>query len=173
MGTAGIGKTPVGGIGQHRRGGRLGGRIDRVSALAVLGRRLRSALLMLLAATAVLSFFLGDSTQAVIIGVILVASVGLGFVNEYRAERTAARLHSSVRHTAAVRRDGRFATVDVGTLVPGAVIRLALGEVVPADVRLIETSDTRQLDRSGALEPLESTSRWIAGETVETYPTGL
>ncbi|HEY6576018.1 MAG TPA: HAD-IC family P-type ATPase, partial [Mycobacterium sp.] len=115
-------------------------RTHKVSALAVLGRQLRSALLLLLAATAVLSFFLGDSTQAVIIGVILLASIGLGFFNEYRAERTAAQLHSSLRHTALVRRDGRFGTVDVTGLVPGDVVRLALGEVVPADVRLIEVS---------------------------------
>ena len=75
---------------------------------AVLGRQLRNAVLILLAATAVVSFFLGDSTQAIIIGVILVASIGLGFVNEYRAERAAAALHSRVRHTAVVRRDGQF-----------------------------------------------------------------
>ncbi|WAC94471.1 magnesium-translocating P-type ATPase [Mycobacterium sp. Aquia_213] len=115
-------------------------RTHRVSAIAVLGRQLRSAVLGLLAATAVLSFFLGDSKQAIIIGVILAASIGLGFVNEYRAERASAALHSGVHHTVAVRRDGRFTTVDVTVLVPGDVIRLALGEVVPADVRLIEVN---------------------------------
>jgi len=115
-------------------------RSHEVSALAVLGRQLRSALLLLLAGTAVLSYFLGDSTQAVIIGVILVASVGLGFTNEYRAERVAAHLHSSLRHTAMVRRDGRYQTVDVAEIVPGDVIRLAMGEVVPADVRLMDVS---------------------------------
>lgn len=115
-------------------------RTHRVSALAVLGRQLRSALLVLLAATAALSFFLGESSQAIIIGVILVASVGLGFFNEYRAERTAAQLHSTLRHTAVVCRDGLFTTVDVTALVPGDVVRLALGEVVPADLRLIGVS---------------------------------
>ena len=64
----------------------------------------------------------------------------MGFVNEYRAERTAAALHSRVRHTAVVRRDGAFAKIDVTDLVPGDVIRLTLGEVVPADVRLIDVS---------------------------------
>ena len=83
-------------------------RTHRVSAIAVLGRQLRSAVLGLLAATAVVSFFLGDSTQAIIIGVILVASIGLGFVNEYRAERASAALHSRVHHTAVVRRDGQL-----------------------------------------------------------------
>jgi Mg2+-importing ATPase len=73
-------------------------RTHQVSAIAVLGRQLRSAVLGLLAVTAVLSFFLGDSKQAIIIGIILAASIGLGFVNEYRAERASAALHSGV-HT--------------------------------------------------------------------------
>ena len=115
-------------------------RTHRVSALAVLGRQLRSALLGLLAATATLSFFLGEPTQAVIIGVILLASVGLGFVNEYRAERAAAELHSTLRHTTRVRRDGGFLKVDVTELVRGDIVKLTLGEVVPADLRLLQAS---------------------------------
>jgi Mg2+-importing ATPase len=112
-------------------------RTHRVSAWAVLRRQLNNAVLALLAATAVLSFFLGDSTQAVIIGVILAVSIGLGFLNEYRAERATAALHSSVRHNALVRRDGHYVKLDVNELVPGDVIQLALGELVPADVRLV------------------------------------
>jgi Mg2+-importing ATPase len=115
-------------------------RTHRVSAIAVLRRQLRSALLLLLAATAVLSFFLGDATQASIIGAILLASIALGFVNEYRAERATAALHSSVHHSALVRRDGHVIEVDVADLVIGDVIQLALGEAVPADVRLIEAT---------------------------------
>jgi Mg2+-importing ATPase len=115
-------------------------RTHRVSAITVLGRQLRSALLGLLAATAALSFFLGDSTQASIIGAILVASITLGFVNEYRAERATAALHSGVHHTALVRRDRRFVEVDVVDLVLGDVIRLTLGEAVPADIRLIDAT---------------------------------
>ena len=87
-----------------------------------------------------MSYFLGDSKQAIIIGIILAASIGLGFVNEYRAERASAALHSGVHHTAVVCRDGHFTKVDVSALVPGDVIRLALGEAVPADVRLIEVN---------------------------------
>ena len=115
-------------------------RTHHVNALAVLGRQLRSAVLILLAATAVVSYFLGDSLQAIIIGIILAASIGLGFVNEYRAERAAAALHSGVRHAAFARRDGAFIAIDVTELVPGDVIRLSLGEAVPADLRLIEVT---------------------------------
>ncbi|MGY4711699.1 magnesium-translocating P-type ATPase [Mycolicibacterium sp. CBM1] len=112
-------------------------RTHRVSAWAVLRRQLNNAVLALLAVTAVLSYFLGDSTQAVIIGLILAVSVGLGFLNEYRAERASAALHSSVRHTCVVRRDGSYVKLDVNELVPGDVIELALGELVPADVRVL------------------------------------
>ncbi|WP_156349735.1 HAD-IC family P-type ATPase, partial [Mycobacterium sp. UM_3] len=115
-------------------------RTHHVNVLAVLGRQLRNAVLILLAGTAVVSYFLGDSMQAVIIGIILVASVGLGFINEYRAERAAADLHASVHHNAVVRRDGQFVSLAVTALVPGDVIRLSLGEAVPADVRLIEVN---------------------------------
>ncbi|BBZ73801.1 magnesium-translocating P-type ATPase [Mycobacterium paraseoulense] len=115
-------------------------RTHRVNVFAVLGRQLRNAVLILLAGTAVVSYFLGDSMQAVIIGIILAASIGLGFINEYRAERAAADLHASVHHNAVVRRDGKFVSLAVTALVPGDVIRLSLGEAVPADIRLIEVN---------------------------------
>lgn len=115
-------------------------RTHHVSAVAVLARQCNNAVLGLLAVTAVLSFFLGDRTQAVIIGVILLISVVLGFVNEYRAEKATAALHSRVRHDAVVRRDGRLVTVDVNALVPGDSVQLELGQIVPADMRLLETS---------------------------------
>jgi Mg2+-importing ATPase len=115
-------------------------RTHHVSAWAVLARQFRNAVLILLIVTAIASYFLGDRTDAVIIGVILAASVGLGFVNEYRAEKAAASLQSQVHHTAVVRRDGTFVEVDVTNLVCGDVIRLSLGQAVPADVRLIETT---------------------------------
>jgi len=115
-------------------------RSHQVHAWSVLGRQLRSALLVLLVVTATISFFLGDRTDAVIIGLILAASVGLGFVNEYRAERAALALHSEIRHTVTVIRDSEPTEVDVFDLVPGDVVRLRLGEVVPADVRLVDAN---------------------------------
>ena len=112
-------------------------RSHRARALPVLGRQLRSPLLILLAVTALASFFVGERSDALIIGVILLASVGLGFVNEYRAEKAAEALHSQVRHRCIVLRDGHPQSVDVTQLVPGDVVDLQLGEVVPADLRLL------------------------------------
>jgi Mg2+-importing ATPase len=144
-------------------------RTHRVSAVAVLIRQLRSALLLLLAATAVMSFFLGDPTQAVIIGVILLASIGLSFVNEYRAERATAQLHSQVHHFALVRRDGQFVKDSVTHLVPGDVVRLTLGEVVPADIRL---SDVDGLECNESILSGESTPAQKSTDT-DHDPRGL
>lgn len=106
----------------------------------ILGRQLRSPVLILLAVTATVSFFLGQRTDTVVIGVILLASVGMGFVNEYRAARATDALHSRVTHRTVVVRTGHPAQVDVTALVPGDLVRLGLGEVVPADLRLLYTT---------------------------------
>jgi len=112
----------------------------RARAWPVLMSQLRSPLLLLLAVTAVASAFLGQGSDAVIIGVILAASVGLGFVNEYKAAKTAEALHSSIHHRCVVLRDGHPRTIDVTGLVPGDVVDLQLGQVVPADLRLLSVA---------------------------------
>lgn len=111
----------------------------RAQPWRVLGRQLKSPILILLFVTAVVSTFLGESANAIIIAVILAVSVGLGFVNEFRAEKAADALHTQVRHRAIVLRDGEAAQVDVADLVPGDVVRLSTGTVVAADMRLLET----------------------------------
>ena len=85
----------------------------RARILPVLWHQLRSPLLGLLLLAATASFFVGQRTDAVIIGLIVALSVGLGLVNEYRADKAAERLHSQIVHRATVRRDGRPEAVDV------------------------------------------------------------
>jgi Mg2+-importing ATPase len=109
----------------------------RARLLPVLWHQLRSPLLGLLLSAAIVSYFVGERDGAVIIGVIVALSVGLGFVNEYRAEKAAEALHSQISHQTVVIRDGRPITVDVTTLVPGDLIELRLGDIVPADIRLL------------------------------------
>lgn len=115
-------------------------RTHAVRPWAILGRQLRSPLLGLLVGTAAVSFFVGERSDAVIIGVILAVSVGLGFANEYRAARAAHDLHSRLRSHASVTRDGTWREIDVTELVPGDVVRLQMGEIVPADARLLATT---------------------------------
>ncbi len=106
----------------------------------VLARQFRSFLLVLLFSAAVVSAAVGETTEAGIILTIVGLSVGLGFLNEYRSEKAVEALHSQIRRTALVERDGRAQQVDVVELVPGDLVRLRVGDIVPADLRLLEAS---------------------------------
>jgi magnesium-transporting ATPase (P-type) len=88
-------------------------------------------------AAALISFAVGERTSALTILLIICMSVGLGFFNEYRSELAVEALHSQLRHTALVLRGGEPVAVDVTQLVPGDVVSLAVGDVVPADLRLL------------------------------------
>jgi Mg2+-importing ATPase len=112
----------------------------RVTMFGVLVRQLRNPLLILLLSAAAVSAATGDTTDGAIIAAIVVLSVGLGFVNEYRSEVAVAALHANIRHEAQVWRDGAQQRLDVRDLVPGDVLALRVGDLVPADVRLIEAN---------------------------------
>lgn len=113
----------------------------RARALTVLWHQVSSPLLVLLLAAATLSFFVGQRSDALIIAVIVAVSVGLGFGNEFRAEKAAQAMHSQIRNRAAVRRSGTSIQIDVRDLVPGDIVDLRVGDIVPADLRLLAVSD--------------------------------
>ena len=123
------------------RGARFGPNAVRshgARPLAVLVRQVRSPLLVLLVAAALVSLAVGEHTGATIILVIVTLSAGLGFVNEYRSERAVEELHSRIRHRTVVLRDEAPRELDVTELVPGDVVHLEVGDIVPADMRLLD-----------------------------------
>ncbi len=113
----------------------------RVRAAAVLLRQIRNPILILLLGAALVSGLTGGGTNALIIAVIVALSVGLGFFNEYRAERAMAALRAQIRQEAEVRRDGQQSRVPVMDLVPGDVVSLRIGALVPADLRLLTVDE--------------------------------
>ncbi|GAB3127493.1 magnesium-translocating P-type ATPase [Glaciibacter psychrotolerans] len=116
-------------------------RTHKANGWAVLGRQFRSPILLLLIVTAGISLFVGDTTDSTVIGVILLASIGLGFVNEFRAERASEALHSNISHRAVAVRDGTPIEVNVIDLVVGDIVHVGLGAVIPADIRLLSCTD--------------------------------
>jgi Mg2+-importing ATPase len=142
-------------------------RTRRLRWWVVLGRQLRSPLLLLLLVTATISFIVGDQADSLIIGVILLVSVGLGFVNEYRAQLAAEALHTQIHHEVVVRRDDRAEAVDVISLVPGDLVHLTIGAIVPADVRVL-AADGLECDESiltGESQAAEKSPAAIAADT--------
>ena len=115
-------------------------RTHGASAWRTFVRQLDNPLLWLLGGAVVVAAFLGDTTDAALISAIVTASVTLGFVNEYRSARAVAALQDRVAHTVSCVRDGHEHPVDVVDLVPGDLVELRVGDIVPADVRLVEAT---------------------------------
>ena len=111
-----------------------------------LWRRARNPLNALLLTLAGVSYFLGDIRAAIVIALMVVLAIGTAFIQEHRSNEAAAHLRAMVKTTASVRREagaggGDYIEVPIETLVPGDVVRLSAGDMIPADLRLLETKD--------------------------------
>ena len=128
--------------------------------LELLSRFGNPLVLLLLAASAV-SALTGEVASFGIVTIIVVMSVTLDFVQEHRAGLAAERLRASVAVRATVLRDGAAREVPVSELVPGDVIRLAAGDLVPADGQVLEARDffVNQALLSGEPYPVEKHRR--------------
>ena len=101
----------------------------------------KNPLVLLLTALGVLSFLTGDLRAAAVIFVMVVLGVVLRFIQEMRADNAAERLKAMVSNTATLVRDGKDVEAPLKMLVPGDIIKLAAGDMVPADVRVLSAKD--------------------------------
>ena len=113
---------------------------DGTHPIAILFRQFRSPMVLILLGAAGLSFALGETTEAIIVTIIVVASSGLGFYQEYRAGNAVAALRKRIGVASTVLRDGEKKLVPAAELVPGDIVLLAAGSLVQADAVLVEAS---------------------------------
>ncbi|MDG4892232.1 magnesium-translocating P-type ATPase [Mesorhizobium sp. WSM4976] len=111
------------------------------SALAVFVRQFRSPLVLILVFAAAVSVFVGEGHEAAIIGAIVLASCILSFTQEYGASRAMEALQQRISRKATVLRDSFERTVDVDTIVPGDVVCLSAGNLIPVDGVVLESRD--------------------------------
>ncbi len=111
------------------------------SIAAELALKLRNPLLLLLLAAAIVSAFTGDAAAALIIVFVLAGSVALDYYQERRASDAVAKLRAMVRVTVRVRREDREREVPAAEIVPGDVVLLRAGDLVPADGELAAARD--------------------------------
>jgi P-type Mg2+ transporter len=138
------------------------------SRLRLLGRALINPLVILLSVLAVISALTGDVRAATVMAVMVVLGVVLRFVQEDRADTAAAKLKAMISVNATVIRDGEAREIPLGKLVPGDVVHLAAGDMIPADVRLISCKDlfVIQASLTGESFPVEKFEFQDAAEAV-------
>src|SRR5690242_10508601 len=109
----------------------------RFAGVLALLSRFKNPLVIILLLAAVLSGFLGDRTSAAIIVIIVLLSTLLDFINTYKSDKAAEALKSRVRVSAAVYRSGEVVEIPVRNLVVGDVVQLKIGDIVPADGKVL------------------------------------
>jgi len=124
----------------------------------------KNPLVMILLAASAASALTGAMTSFVIIWAIVLMSVTLDFMQEYRAGRAAERLQKAVTVRATVLRDGPAREMVIADLVPGDVVLLSAGDLMPADCRLLEAKDffVNQALLTGESYPVEKHARDLA-----------
>lgn len=111
------------------------------SVLRKLGQRLWNPLIAMLLAAALVSGLSGDVGSFAIIATVLSLSLTLDIVQEHRAERTAEALRDSVAIQTDAVRDSKDITIPVTALVPGDIVKLRIGDLIPADGIVLEAQE--------------------------------
>jgi Mg2+-importing ATPase len=132
----------------------------RDSALVQFLRLFLNPLILILLLASFITAILGDRVDASIIFIIVLLSNILNFVQTYRSQQAADKLRASVAPTATALRDGKWIEIARRNLVPGDMIRLTAGDLVPADARLVQTNDlqVQQAALTGESQPVEKTA---------------
>ncbi|MGV8898637.1 MAG: magnesium-translocating P-type ATPase [Burkholderiaceae bacterium] len=142
--------------------------LRRALALQFLAHFLNPLVLILLVASGI-SALTGDAGGAAIIGLIVLMSVTLDFVQEYRSGQTVQKLAEQVAVSATALRDGQPAQVPVAALVPGDVVLLSAGDLIPADAGLLQAQDffVNQAQLTGEPYPVEKSLAATATKAAE------
>jgi Mg2+-importing ATPase len=137
--------------------------------MAVLFRQFRSPMVLILLAAAVLSLFLGETDEAIIVAVIVLASTGLGFYQEFRAGNAVAELGKRIAVTSRVLRGGSWAEVPAADIVPGDILQLLAGSLISADAVLLDAS-ALHIDEAALTGESFPTAKTASQKAVELAP---
>ncbi len=112
----------------------------KVSFLSRLGKRFWGIVPWMLEATAIVTLILGKYPQALVIIFLLLFNAGMSLWREGRAKAAMARLKQKLRIQSRVKRDGKWSTIPAREIVPGDVVRVRIGDLLPADLKVVDGS---------------------------------
>ena len=112
----------------------------KVSFWARLGKRFWGIVPWMLEATAIITLILGKYPQAIVIVFLLLFNAGMSLWREGKAKAAMAKLKQRLRIQSRVKRDGKWSTLPARELVPGDLVRLRIGDLLPADVKIVDGS---------------------------------
>jgi Mg2+-importing ATPase len=162
-----------------RRLTRYGPNVDladaRTSAISAVAKRLLEPLSLILLAAALISAATGDAVGGSIIAAILILSIGLDTVQEGHAVRASDVLRQSVALMAEVQREGTYKQVPVADVVPGDLIRVRAGDIIPADALVIESTafTVNEAALTGEPYPVEKRPGVVVGPSVSEASNAL
>jgi Ca2+-transporting ATPase len=139
--------------------------------LAMLASQFTDFMILVLIAAAVIAGVIGEPQDAIAIVVIVFLNGIIGFVQEYRAERAMAALKKMASPQARVIRDGRSELVDATELVPGDLVELEAGNILPADLRLAELASLK-VDESALTGESQPVDKRLAPLQEDELPLG-
>ena len=136
------------------------------TALGMFLNQFKDFMIVVLIFAAIISGIIGDAADTIAIIVIIILNAIIGFVQEYRAEKAIAALKKMASHTAVVMRNGMPSTIPGSEIVPGDIVILDAGRVVPADMRIIETAQLKveEAALTGESVPVEKETETLHDE---------
>ena len=125
--------------------------------ISMLLGQFKDVMIIILLAAAVISGFIGETTDTIVILVIVVLNAVVGFIQEYRAEKAMQLLKQMAVTQAHVLRDGESVWLPSSQLVPGDIVLLETGNSVPADLRILQSINlkTEEASLTGESNPIE------------------
>ncbi|MBI2934134.1 MAG: calcium-translocating P-type ATPase, SERCA-type [Chloroflexi bacterium] len=138
----------------------------KISPLAIFFEQFKDFLILILLAATVISLIIGETLDAIVIMVIVVFAAGVGFVQEFRAEKAIEALKKMAAPTARVLRGGGEEEIPAREVVPGDVVVLKAGDRIPADSRILEVFSLKveEAALTGESVAVEKTASAIEGE---------
>ncbi len=120
----------------------------KVSPLVIFVRQFLDFMILVLIAAAIVSAFIGEGSDTIVIIIIIVLNAIIGFIQEYRAEKAIEALQKMAAPISHVLRNGNVVELPAADIVPGDIVLLEAGNTVPADMRLIEIESLKASEAS-------------------------